>query len=75
MDFADNSEIEFNQFAQLQQIPPFNIKKVDSINFFNNERQESSINNSLNASNASNVLMSESRKRPSLLPQRSGTTS
>ena len=42
MDFGGDSEIEFNDYSQMQQIPPFNIKKVDSINFFGNERNESS---------------------------------
>jgi len=31
-------EMEFNEFSQLQQIPPFNINKVDQINFFGNDR-------------------------------------
>lgn len=59
--------MEFHEFSQLKHIPPFNIKKVDSINFFNNERNESSIN----SSNHSNFLMSERRKGPSLVPRTS----
>jgi len=31
-------EMEFNEFSQLQQIPPFNINKVDQFNFFGNDR-------------------------------------
>lgn len=59
--------MEFHEFSQLKHIPPFNIKKVDSINFFNNERNDSS----LNLSNHSNFLMSEQRKGPSLVPRSS----
>lgn len=39
---VSHQELEFDEFAQLQRIPPFSINKVDQINFFSNEKQISS---------------------------------
>lgn len=55
---VSGNEMDYEEFNQLQQIPPFSINKVDQINFFNTERSD---------------VSHDSRPKPSLIQRKSAS--